>query len=333
MSKLFIVAAVFILVVGCSESENNMEGCCSVPLSVVPFINPDEATTAHLDDDIGSYQIGIQVTNFSGSELYYPYTKNIKLSRSGTWMLSSLVCISCIKAKIYAYSPYSASESDLTGTGETSRLLIDIPAIQDMRDQVDYLYASQDKHLPVGGSDIINMNPDVTLRMNHALALVSFVIYKGSYSGAGVLTQIELKDDAALSNLTVNKTGINDLGMNLGDGAITGGEPSAVITVKSVGNVITETTDPGTDEEVLKTKINGYAYVIPATFADKTKVRFTFTIDGQLFTVSLSGAEALSWTKGNQYIYKIELSTTFLSIVDVTVTDWITNDGGEVLIN
>lgn len=170
MGKLVIVASIFILAASCMKSENNAE-CCSMPLSVVPSINPDEATIAHLDDYIGLYQIGVQVTNPTGTVLYYPDTKNIKLSKSGIWSLSTPVCISCLKAKIYAYYPFSATEGDLTGTGETAQLLINVPPVQNMKDQVDYLYASQDKHLPVGGSDIININPDVSLRLNHALAL------------------------------------------------------------------------------------------------------------------------------------------------------------------
>ncbi len=301
MWKFVTVALIVILSQGCSKSEIN-RGCCSVPLSIVPTINPEEATVAHLDDYIGSLNIGVQVTNFIGTVLYYPDTKNIELSKSETWNLSKTVCISCLKAKIYAYSPFSAIESDLTGTGETAQILLNIPGNQEMRDQVDYLYASQDKHLPVGGSDIININPDVTLRLNHALALVSFVIYKDNYSGAGVLTQFEIKNTVS-TNLRINKSGGNDLKMSLSDGTITGGENTASIFISSVDNIITETKDPGTNEETLKAKINGYAYVIPASFAHKEDMQFVFMIDNQAVTVSLTGVDVLEWEKGKQYIY------------------------------
>lgn len=332
IDRLLIVAFVLVLAVSCMKDDYDPVSY-SVPLAIVPIINQDEATINHLDDYIGLYQFGIQVTNPIGTALYIPDVKNVRLFKSGTWTLSPPVSLSSSTAKIYAYHPYSAIESDLTGIGETSRLLLNIPETQLMRDQIDYLYASQDKNLPLGGNDIFYCYPNVSLRLNHALALVSFVIYKGNYSGEGVLKQLEIKDNTTLSNITVNKIGTNNLRMNLADGAITGGEASASITVKSIGNTITEITDPGTDVNVLKTKVNCYAYVIPASFTDMSNVQFILTVDDRIYAVSLSATDILSWTKGKQYIYKIELTPTFLSIVGVTVTDWEINYGGQILID
>ncbi len=320
LGQLFIVASVLVLAISCTKNETD-PGYLPVPLSIVPMMNKDETTITHLDSYIELYQFGIQVTNPSGTELYTPNLKSVKLFKSDTWVLSPPVPIYCPKAKIYGYSPYSAIESDLTGIGERAQLLLDIPKSQVMREQIDYLYASQDKTLPQGTNDIFYWYPNVTLAFNHALALVSIKINKGNYNGAGVLTQLEIKDNSALSNLTANTSGNNNLKMNLANGAVTGGEAATFIAITGIGNTITESA-----------QIYCYAYVVPATFDNMSNVQFILTIDNQLFTTSLQTTEILTWAKGKQYIYEIELSTTSFTIIGVTISDWATKHGDHVII-
>jgi len=333
MKKALFVVSFFMLTASCVKDEYIDIGEKSFLLSVVPSIGLYADTKAFVDEDnIGLYPIGIQVTNFSGTSLYNPGTKNITLSKSNIWELSIPVCLSFSKAKIYGYYPYSAIEHDFTGTGETAQRLLDIPVNRVMTEQIDYLYAAQDKNILPGGNDIDNKNPKVTLAMNHALARIAFVLYKDNYAGTGVLTQIEIKDNTVPFNLKVNKTGTNDLRMQLSDGTILHGEASAILTISSVGSLITETNDPGTDAAILKTKINGYALVVPATFPDKTKLQFTFLIDDKPYNVALREAEVLSWIKGSQYIYIVKLSGTGITNISVIVTDWTSGYGGEIIL-
>lgn len=67
--------------------------------------------------------------------------------------------------------------------------------------------------------------------------------------------------------------------------------------------------------------------------ANMSNVQFTLTIDNQLFTSSLQTTDILSWVKGKHYIYEIDLTTTSFSIIGVTITDWETKHGGQVIIN
>lgn len=331
MSRLLLVAFTLIIVAGCRKDEYITDDRYAL-LSITPVINKDEATIAHQESYIDRLKVGIQVTNLSGTELYFPYTKNLLLSNNNKWVLSKPVCLSIINAKIFAYCPYTEFEENISGTGETAIVYLNIPKEQVMASQTDYMYASQSTYLPSGEGQIFYANPDVTLELNHAFSLISFVIFKEDFSGAGILSNIEISDKSNSPGLTINAPGGGQLAMRLANGEIIDGDPSADISVNSVENSIIETIDPGVDEMQLKTMVNGYMYVVPSTFANRNNVQFSLTIDGKVYTISHPGEGELTWIKGYQYIYKLRLTATALTIVDIIITDWDVNYVGEVLI-
>ncbi len=331
MSRFLLVAFILIIVAGCKKDEYITDDRYAL-LSITPVINKDEATITHQESYINIFKIGIQVTNLPGTELYYPYTKNLLLSYNDKWVLSKPVCLSVINAKIFGYYPYTGLEENLSGTGETAVVLLDIPKSQAMALQTDYMYASQSTYLPSGGGQIFYANPNVTLELNHALSLISFVIFKEDFIGAGILSNIEISDISNSSGLIINAHGGEKIAMKLTNGMIINGGPSAEISVSSVENSITETIDPGVDEEQLKTMVNGYMYVVPSTFADKSNVQFALTIDDKIYTITHPGEGELTWQKGYQYIYKLRLKATAINIVDIIITDWDVNYGGNIFI-
>jgi len=292
MSRFLLIACILIIVAGCRKNEFVSDDKYAL-LSITPVVNKDEATVAHHESYIDQFKIGIQVTNSKGSELYFHYTRNLLLSYSDKWVLSKPVCLSVINAKIFAYYPFTEFEKNLSGLGETAFVYLDIPKEQVMAQQTDYMYASQSTYLPSGGGPIFYANPNVILELNHALSLVSFVIFKEDFPGAG-----------KLSNISVN----------------------------TVESSVTESTDPGVDQTQLKTMVNGYMYVVPSRFSDRSNVTFLLTIDGVVYTITHTGDEELTWIKGYQYIYKLRLTKTSLSIVDIIISDWDVNYGGEIII-
>lgn len=333
MKRILFIATLLASVAGCMKDTNvNPEE--KVPLSLTPSISIG-ATKALIDNaNIQSQQIGIHVSNAAGDALYdnQAGNNNISLSYGTSWNLGNTVYLSASKAKIFAYSPYSATTGDLTGTGATTERLLDIPASQIMDNQTDYLWAAQDKTTPVGSTDISNENASVELKLSHSLAQVAFVVWKDNFFGEGVISQITITDNTTTPNLKINKAGSNDLKMKLADGTITGGEASSTITVTNIGNTINLTTDPGDKPDDLKTKVNAYILLVPTVIADKTKIQFTFKIDSKDYIVSLAGATPISFAQGNQYIYSVKLSGTALSITGVTVTEWNRNYGGPIII-
>jgi len=331
MSRFLLIAVILFIVAGCMK-DNYITYDRAALLTITPVVNKDESSISHDESYINSLKIGIQVTNEVGTELYYNYTKNLSLSYIEKWDLSKPVCLTEIYAKIYAYYPFSESDENILGTGETAVVNINIPKDQVMALQTDYMYASQSTCLPSGDEKIYYANPHVTLELNHALSLISFVIYKDGYSGAGELSNIEISDKSIVSGLTINSAGAQKIAMRLADGKIIYGDSSADISVNSVENSITETVDPGVDDVQLKTMVNGYMYVIPSTFEDRSNVQFLLKIDNKLYTISHTGEGELTWNKGYQYIYKLRLTNTALSIMGIIITDWDVNYSGEIVI-
>ncbi|OFX79726.1 MAG: hypothetical protein CVU10_08710 [Bacteroidetes bacterium HGW-Bacteroidetes-5] len=331
MSRFLVIAYILVIVAGCRKNEFVSDDRYAL-LNITPVVNKDEATIAHQQSYIDLFKIGIQVTNSNGTELYFPYTKNLLLSNSDKWVLSKPVCLSIINAKIYAYYPFTEIEENLTGLGETAIVRLNIPKEQVMASQRDYMYASQSTYLPSGGGPIFYANPNVTLQLNHALSLISFVIFKEDFSGPGELSNIEITDNSNLSGLTINALAGDKLSMRLADGTIINGSASSNISVNSVENSITETIDPGVDEVQLKTMVNGYMYVVPSVFSDRGNVQFSLTIDNKVYTISHTGEGELEWIKGYQYIYKLRLTATALTIVGIIITDWDVNYSGEIIL-
>ncbi|PKP41525.1 MAG: hypothetical protein CVT93_07980 [Bacteroidetes bacterium HGW-Bacteroidetes-10] len=331
MSRYILMAFVLIIAAGCVK-DNFISYDRSALLSLTPTVNKNEATISHDESFINNFKIGIQVTNSEGTELYYSYTKNLSLSYGDKWNLSKPVCLTEIYAKIYAYYPFAESDESISGTGESAVVNLDIPKDQVMALQTDYMYASQSTFLPTGGGPIYYANPHVTLELNHALSLISFVIYKEDYIGAGELSNIEISDESTISGLTVNSAGTEKISMRLSDGKIINGNSSSEISVNSVENSITETVDPGLNEEQLKTMVNGYMYVVPSVFEERSNVQFELKIDNKIYTITHTGEGELTWAKGFQYIYKLRLTNTALTIMGIIITDWDVNYSGEIII-
>lgn len=333
MKKTLVIIAILITISGCMKN-SDVIFVEKVPLSIIPSLSLETTKALVGDTNIQFQQIGVHISNSAGTALYDNQSgnNNIKLSYGTSWDMASSVYMSSSLAKIFAYCPYSATAGDLTGTGATAARLLNIPVVQVQANQTDYLWAAQDKTTPTGSTNINNDNPSVTLKLGHSLTQISFVIWKENFTGAGLLSQIEIRDNSTSSNLVVNSTGTNDLKMKLADGTITGGQSSLSLTVTGVNSTISLTSDPETDTETLKNNVNAYLLLVPATIADKTKIQFSFTIDGNIYPATLEGTGSVSWLQGNQYIYKVKLSGTALAITGVTVTEWTRNYGGGIIL-
>lgn len=193
-------------------------------------------------------------------------------------------------------------------------------------------------------------NGSVALKMNHALAMVSFRIYNdGTYKNAGMLTKIQLRNKA--SNADLNNGGTTPT-MKISDGTITDGTSPAAVTytrfidtdgsgtpsgytlVKigsadaagEVSSTITGTTTGGKAEAAAaSTKFS--IMVLPVSGKASQNVEAVFTIDGADYPVALGNSSSdLTWAKGNNYLYTAKLSGKELSITSVTVAEW--GDGG-----
>lgn len=332
-----IISLSFILCILCTGCAKNNQ--ISIEKRAALALSPtlDLVSTRALVDDVTilGETIRVQVTKGDGNTPYNDSDAKYKLSNGGAnWSLSDILYLSSENAKIYAYSPCPLDPASVeTGSYNTLKRVLDIPASQNMADQIDYLWSYQDKTVSGGPTNINSSSAAVSLKMNHALTQVAFVFYKENFSGTGAINSIKIKDNSGSPALRISKAVANDLSMSVSDGLITGGDAVSEVAALNVGSTITQTGNPGTDPTILKNMVNGYLLLAPVTIADKTQVQFTFNIDSRDYTVSLSGAGGISWVAGQQHIYVVRLSGTQISIQSVTVAPWVPNYDGDVVIN
>lgn len=180
--------------------------------------------------------------------------------------------------------------------------------------ETDYMYAGTVSY--GSGSAATNRNPQVTLTMKHALARVSFRVYKdASYTGTGSLTKVVLKNTE--SNTALDK-GTSPT-MNISDGTITMGTAAAASYERTVSNYTV-----GTDKDNAKA-LSMLVFPITGLNAEiAKKIQVVFTVDGVDYPVAVTAPTGNAWAAGNNYLYTAKLSGTELQIVSVTLVDWVT---------
>lgn len=321
---LNIFAITVLLVLTSCSKEKSLIKEMSV-LQISPAIG--EITKSLVDDsNISTKEIGIQITNQLGTQLYdgnglYEHLRLIK--PAGSWLVDNgagdtkEVIIKGDNAKIYAYYPFTSNPTNFTGTGETSVLMVNIPR-EHKRDSIpDYLWCAQDRTLPSGGAEINVSSATVQLKMNHSLSLIAFVFYKSGYENPGNISRMEMKSVAGNNFFRANKEGINDLRMKLSNGELVGGTMVSSLIVSDIDANITLTTDPGTTPSTLFPLRNFHMLLAPASIANRDDIEFEFEIDGSTYTAKFPGAGPLNMIAGNLYILTVKLSPKALNITGV----------------
>lgn len=327
---LYISVALCLVVVGCSK-EKPVEEINDMPLALFPQLRQIN-TKAMLDNTtIEAENIRIQVSKEDGSAYNADAISTLSFS-TPNWVLSKSLYLTHDFAQIYAYAPSVDPISEEDGSFNTLKRWLDIPAIQDMSDQTDYLYSYQQYTTTSGTTKINSANPSVQLTLDHALTQVAFVFYKTDFSGDGDIYSVKIKDLSAPSFI-ISKSSGNDLALKVADGTITGGETIDEIGVINVGSTITLTAQPSLVANDLVQYINAYLLLTPVSIASKSNIQFTFNIDGRDYVASLTGTDVVNWEKGMQYIYTVKLAGTELVIESVSVTPWNPKYEDEIVIN
>lgn len=191
------------------------------------------------------------------------YKSGVSAAYNGSaWTLSSVVELQN-DAYVFAAYPYSAS-------GDAQSMSVSVSP------QTDYLYSGT-------GVKVSGSSPVASLTMKHALPMIAFNIVKGSYTGEGKLTGIEVSGE------TLYKTG----SMNVANGSITG---------KDKGNY-----------SITASKVvakDGWTEDFPQMFclpfeSDGSKITVTLKIDGKEMKAMLPKQ---SVTGGMKYLFRMALA-------------------------
>lgn len=286
-SHLIILTGVAIMLVSCLKGQHDIVEDHQVRLSIAAVrVETSKATVDGNDfPELESCSLGLFLTTDSGSG--YDNVEFVKEAGSRRWTGSSPLTLTDSPTVVYAYYPYNPAVSDMA----------DIP-IRSSLDGEDYMYA-----VPVSG--VSASNPEVTLEMRHALALICLNLSKGEgYSG-----------DCKLTSISLTGEGIAAIGtMDASDGSI------GAVASEFVANGFEHSFSSALSEKLL---------VIPALVSsERQTVKVACTIDGEHKELTFQSTKGLIVKQGVKFSVNITVSGTGLKISGVSITDW---NGGTIM--
>lgn len=278
-------------------------------------------------------QIGVFVFNANGFSKYPGITDQADMnlmwkntSEGWRYNKSQQFAFGSAKANVYAYFPYTGNESSLSIENADS------PKITVAPGYTDYLYGKSEDSNGIIAHD--SKKSAATIKLNHALAMVTFTFENTGYTGPAVLQSITLNQLPNSGTLDITTGNINNIAgaANISiqkfdnNSYLTGAWTEAFAKVKIEGTTISE-------DQVTPGKF--HAMVLPQ-IADAVKDHnATIVIDGVSHNISLKvgqripseQAEQADWEKGKNYTYNLKLSgNNQLTVSTVEVTQW--QEGG-----
>ena len=181
LSLLLTTCAAF---TACTEKEDfNVDN--NNKLQVTFGVNGHDSRAIYRETSLpdGS-QVGARLNGYAGYENLV-YTASTGKTPQ-TWTGDKDVVLSDVSGTLYAFYPY---DDDIKITA--------IPVDMTAADQTDWLYG-------VPATGVTDLNPEVDVTMNHALANINLSIVRDTYAGTGAITSISVQSDGIASKGTFN---------------------------------------------------------------------------------------------------------------------------------
>ena len=232
--------------------------------------------------------VGVRLSGYADyANLVYT---GITTGTTQTWSSTTDVTLTDTKGTLYAYWPQNNAVS-------IDAIDVDMTTA----DQTDWLYAT-----PV--TDVNEDKASVAVTMSHALANINVTVNKGSYLGAGNIT-----------NITVQS-----------DGIALGGTFNAAQTIP--GYTAFEDEGKPLSRTVSTTAGAAATDIMVVPTGTSAAVTFLLTIDGIQFTAT---SAAVQLAMGNSYQYTLNLSdiSTYMEISGFSVKAWNSTTGGTLDLN
>lgn len=311
MKSLIIcaVTAIVLLFASCDKEEPDLMNQEDTVLSVNPEI-AGVSTRAAISAFPNGSALGLFVTTGTLGENYNGIVANANVksvfnSSSNVWMQTPAVYLSSTNATVYAYYPYSSANNN----GE----LIPVDHIN----QNDYMYGTHTTNEAIN-----NGRPNVDLTMRHALTLLQFKFKRSNYTGAGVVSSIEVANGSGKTCIFSRGT------LNVATGVITNttGQNQSARIQNSAGLY----TIPGSESSVESPNLRIMLLPVSKTAA-AGDVKVYFTIDNKVYIWNVPAPT--TWNAGTKNTYNITLSGTGLSVGNVIIRDWTTGMSGSAELN
>ena len=237
--------------------------------------------------DAASIGLFIDGEGYTGTK--YTNVRYTKPEGSDSWATDPEIELQAAEATVYGYYPYQAGITGISSISVSSSV-----------DGNDWMWAT-----PVTG--VSSSNPDVSLSMNHALALVEVTFNIVGYAEGAELTALTLTAGTFSQTGTLNAT----------DGTVTPGTDAT-----GGCQLLAENQTLTLEDGVIVAK----CLLVPAsTSSSRQDMTIACTLDGKNLKATLTGSKGVTVKSGTKSTVSLNVKGTTMEVAEVSVSGW--NDG------
>lgn len=234
--------------------------------------------------DAASIGLFIDGEGYTGTK--YTNVRYTKPEGSDSWAADPQIELQAAEATVYGYYPYQAGITGISSIPVSSSI-----------DGNDWMWAT-----PV--EKVSSSNPDVSLSMNHALALVEVTFNIVGYAEGAELTALTLTAGSFSQTGTLNAT----------DGTLTPGTDATGGCQLLAGNQTLAIKD---------SKIVAKCLLVPAsTSSTRQDMTIACTLDGKNLKASLTGGNGVTVKSGTKSTVSLNVKGTTMEVASVVVSGW-----------
>ena len=235
--------------------------------------------------DAASIGLFIDGEGYTGTK--YTNVRYTKPEGSDSWAADPQIELQTAEATVYGYYPYQAGITGISSIPVSSSV-----------DGDDWMWAT-----PVKG--VCSSKPEVSLSMNHALALVEITFNIVGYDASAKMTNITLTGKSFIADGTLNAT----------TGTVTTGTDGS--TSNELSNTVSLSQADG--------KIVAKCLLVPTGLDGRQDMTIACTLDGKNLKATLTGSKGVTVKSGTKSTVSLNVKGTTMEVAEVSVSGW--NDG------
>ena len=240
--------------------------------------------------DAASIGLFIDGEGYTGTK--YTNVRYTKPEGSDSWAADPQIELQTAEATVYGYYPYQAGITGISSIPVSSSV-----------DGDDWMWAT-----PVKG--VCASKPEVSLSMNHALALVEITFNIVGYDASAKMTNITLTGKSFIADGTLNAT----------TGTVTTGTDGS--TSNELSNTVSLSQADG--------KIVAKCLLVPTGLDGRQDMTIACTLDGKNLKASLTGGNGVTVKSGTKSTVSLNIKGTTMEVAEVSVSGW--NEGATTAI-
>ena len=232
--------------------------------------------------DAASIGLFIDGDGYTGDK--YTNVRYTKPEGSDSWAADPEIELQAAEATVYGYYPYQAGITGISSIPVSSSV-----------DGDDWMWAT-----PV--EKVSSAKPDVSLSMNHALALVEITFNVTGYAESAKMTNVTLTGKSFIAEGTLDAT-------------------NGTITPKTAYGSVNEFSEAVSLSQV-DGKIVAKCLLVPTGLDGRQDMTIACTLDGKNLKATLTGSKGVTVKSGTKSTVSLNVKGTTMEVAEVGIGSW-----------